>query len=213
MARIDVNQLRNVAIIAHSGAGKTSLTEAILFNAGAIERMGSVDAGTTTTDYEPEETSRKITVSSSIAFCDWKGTRVNLIDTPGFINFIEDARGCLRVSDGAVVIVSAISGVKAETEKIWKYACEFEIPRIVFINKMDKETADFTMALSEIERSFDSEPVPLTIPIGEGGGFRGVVDLVSRKAYIRENGDVKETAIPADMAAKADKYWKKLVER
>ncbi|NTU42560.1 MAG: elongation factor G [Nitrospirales bacterium] len=212
MTRIDVNQLRNVAIIAHSGAGKTSLTEAILFNSGAIERMGSVDAGTTTTDYEPEETARKITLSSSIAFCDWKGTRMNLMDTPGFINFIEDARGCLRVSDGAVVIVSAISGVKAETEKIWKYACEFEVPRIVFVNKMDKETADFTMALAEIERSFDTEPIPLTIPIGEGSGFRGIIDIVSRKAFLAGNGG-KEAEIPEEMKADAEEYRRKLVER
>lgn len=213
MARLDVEKIRNVAIIAHSGAGKTSLTEAVLFNAGAIDRMGNTEAGNTTTDYEPEEITRKISVTSAIAYCDWKGNRINLIDTPGFINFIEDTRGCLRVSDGAVVIVSAISGVKAETEKIWKYACEFEVPRIVFINKMDKESANFYRALGELEKSFESEAIPLHIPIGEGGNFKGIVDLISMKAYISENGKSVETEIPADIKNAAGEYRKKLVEK
>lgn len=213
MSRLDVEKIRNVAIIAHSGAGKTSLTEAMLFNSGAIDRMGSVDAGNTTTDYEPEEISRKISVSSAVAFGDWKGFRINIIDTPGFVNFIEDTRGCLRIADGAVVIVSAISGVKAETEKIWKYACEFEIPRIVFINKLDKESASFFRALDEIEKSFESEAVPLFIPIGEGENFKGIIDLLKMKAIISENGKSIEKEIPADLKEMADNYRKKLVER
>lgn len=212
MAKLDVEKIRNVAVIAHSGAGKTSLTEAILFNAGAIDRLGNVEAGNTTTDYEPEEISRKISVTSAVAFCDWKGHRINLIDTPGFVNFIEDTRGCLRVSDGAVVIVSAISGVKAETEKIWKYACEFEIPRIVFINKLDKESASFFRAIGELEKSFETEAVPLFIPIGEGENFRGIVDLISLKAYMK--GQEKQgSEIPADMKDIVDEYRKKLVEK
>ena len=190
MSKLSAGQIRNVAIIAHSGAGKTSLTESILFNAGVLDRIGSVEAGNTTTDCEPEEIARKISVVSAIAYCDWKNTRINLIDTPGFINFIEDTRGSLRVSDGAVVIVSAISGVKAETEKIWKYACEFEVPRVVFVNKLDKETANFFMAVGELEKSFESEAVPLYIPIGEGEGFKGIVDLITMKAYVAENGKV-----------------------
>lgn len=213
MTRLEIGQIRNVAVIAHSGAGKTSLTEAILFNAGAIDRMGNVDAGNTTTDYEPEEVARKISVTSAIAFCQWKGTRINLIDTPGFINFIEDTRGCLRVADGAVVIVSAISGVKAETEKIWKYACEFEVPRIVFINKMDKESANFFMALSELEKSFDSEAIPLYLPIGEGEKFRGIVDLLYMKAYAYDDGKTSEIEIPAEMKETVNEFRKKLVEK
>src|SRR5512135_732900 len=121
MANFDVDKIRNVAVIAHGGAGKTSLVEAMLFSSGAIDRLGSVDDGTTTTDFEPEEIERKITITSSLAFCAWNGTAINLIDTPGFINFLEDTRGCLRAVDGAIVIVSAISGVKAETQQIWKY--------------------------------------------------------------------------------------------
>jgi elongation factor G len=211
MARIEVEKIRNVAVIAHSGAGKTSLTEAILYNTGAIDRMGNVEDGNTVTDYEPEEIARKITITSAIAYCDWNGYRINLIDTPGFINFIEDTRGCLRVSDGAIVIVSAISGVKAETEKIWKFACEFEIPRIVFINKMDKETANFYRALGELEKSFESEAIPLHIPIGEGENFSGIIDLISMKAYLK--GQESGAEIPDDMKSIAEDYRKKLVEK
>ena len=213
MSKLSAGQIRNVAIIAHSGAGKTSLTESILFNAGVLDRIGSVEAGNTTTDCEPEEIARKISVVTAIAYCDWKNTRINLIDTPGFINFIEDTRGSLRISDGAVVIVSAISGVKAETEKIWKYACEFEVPRVVFVNKLDKEAANFFMALGELEKSFESEALPLYIPIGEGEEFKGIIDLITMKAYVAENGKVAEAEIPSSLQGSAGEYRKKLVEK
>lgn len=213
MANFDVNRIRNVAIIAHGGAGKTSLTEAMLYNCGSIDRMGSVDNGTSTTDYEPEEVSRKITISSAIGFCNYNGYRINIIDTPGFINFIEDTRGCLRAVDGAVVIVSAISGVKAETEKIWKYACEFEIPRIVFINKMDKENASFSRAIAEIEKSFETEAIPLQIPIGSGDTFKGIVDIVNMKAFDFTDGKAKEMDIPSEIMPEVEGFRKKLIEK
>ena len=216
MVKLDAAHIRNIAIVAHSGAGKTSLSESILFNAGAIDRAGTVEAGNTTMDFEAEEIDRKISVSSAVAFCDWKDTRFNLIDTPGFINFIEDTRGCLRVADGAVVIVSAISGVKAETEKIWKYACEFEVPRIVFISKLDKEAADFSNALSELEKSFEQEAIPLYIPIGLGESFKGVVDLIAMKAFLYKDGQggkTNESDIPEDLKGIAEDYRKKLVEK
>lgn len=207
----DVQKIRNVAIIAHGGAGKTSLTEAILFNSGAIERLGSVEAGNTTTDYEPEEIARKISLSSSLAYCEYNGHKINLIDTPGFINFLEDTRGCLRVADGAVLIVSALSGVKAETEKIWRYACEFEIPRIVFINKMDRENANFYRALGELEKSFDTEAIPLNLPIGEGPDFRGLIELIRMKAYVYENSKSIEGPLPE--VPEIELYRKRLVEK
>ncbi|RPI35792.1 MAG: elongation factor G [Nitrospiraceae bacterium] len=213
MANYEVSRIRNVALIAHGGAGKTSLADAMLYTAGMIDRMGNIQDGTTTTDYEPEEIDRKISITSSLAFCDWNKHRINLIDTPGFINFIEDTKGCLRVVDGAVVLVSAISGVKAETEKIWKYACEYEVPRIVFINKMDKEAANFEKALGEIEASFETEAVPLQIPIGSGETFSGVIDIVKMKAYKTNSGKVIEEDIPAELKDEAEKYRKKLVEK
>lgn len=213
MANFEVGKIRNVAVIAHGGAGKTSLVEAMLFDCGMTDRMGNVQDGTTVTDYEPEEIDRKITITSSLAFCNKDKHRINLMDTPGFINFIEDTRACLRVADGAVIIVSALSGVKAETEKVWKYACEFEIPRIVFINKMDKDTANFERALSELEKSFDTEGVPLQIPIGVGEGLSGVIDIVKMKAYRFNGGKTEESDIPRDMLPEAEKYRKKLVEK
>ncbi|MCL5421534.1 MAG: elongation factor G [Nitrospirae bacterium] len=213
MANFEVSRIRNIAVVAHGGAGKTSLTEALLFASGSIDRLGSVDSGTSTTDFEPEEIARKITITSSLCFCSWNNHRINLIDTPGFINFIEDTRGCLKAADGAVVIVSAISGVKAETEKIWKYACEYEIPRIVFINKMDKENADFSMAVSEVEKSFDAEAVPLQMPIGAGETFLGIIDLVTMKAITYKSGKAADAAIPSELLIEAQGYRKKLVEK
>jgi elongation factor G len=216
MVKLDAAHIRNVAIVAHSGAGKTSLSESMLFNAGAIDRTGTVEAGNTTMDFEAEEIDRKISVSSAVAFCDWKDTRFNLIDTPGFINFIEDTRGCLRVADGAIVIVSAISGVKAETEKIWKYACEFEVPRIVFVSKLDKEAADFSNAISELEKSFEQEAIPLYIPVGSGDNFKGIVDLIAMKAHLYQEGQggkTSETEIPDDLKSTAEEYRKKLIEK
>src|SRR5512135_12356 len=212
MANFEVAKIRNVAVIAHGGAGKTSLVEAMLYDAGMTDRLGNVQDGTTVTDFEPEEIDRKITITSALAFCDWDKHRINLMDTPGFINFIEDTRGCLRVADGAVIIVSAMSGVKAETEKVWKYACEFEVPRIVFINKMDKETANFERALDELQKSFDTEGIALQIPIGAGENFTGVVDILKMKAYRFANGKPEESDIPAEMKSEADAYRKKLIE-
>jgi len=213
MANFDVGNIRNVALIAHSGAGKTSLAEAMLFSSGMTDRLGNIQDGTTVTDFEPEEIDRKITITSSLAFCNWNKYRINIIDTPGFINFIEDTKGCLRVVDGAVILVSAISGVKAETERVWKYACEYEVPRIVFINKMDKETANFERALDEVQKSFETEPIPLQIPIGAGDTFTGIIDLVKMKAFILSSNKITEQDIPADLRDEADKYRKKLVEK
>lgn len=213
MANYEVGNIRNIALIAHSGAGKTSLAEAMLFTSGMTDRLGNVQDGTTVTDFEPEEIDRKISITSALAFCNWNKFRINIIDTPGFINFIEDTKGCLRVVDGAVILVSAISGVKAETERVWKYACQYEVPRIVFINKMDKETANFERALDEVQKSFETEPIPLQIPIGSGDTFRGIIDLVTMKAYILSSSKMTEQDIPTDLMDEADKYRKKLVEK
>ena len=213
MANFEVDKIRNIAVIAHGGAGKTTLVEAMLFDSGSIDRLGKVEDGTTTTDYEPEEIARKITITSAPAFCNWNGYRINLIDTPGFINFLEDTRGCLRAVDGAIVIVSAISGVKAETQKIWKYAAEFEIPKVVFINKMDKDTANFSGAVGEIEKVFETEALPLQVPIGSGDSFTGIVDLITMKAFLFTDGKAEESEIPSDILPEVEEYRKRLVEK
>jgi elongation factor G len=212
MANYSVEQIRNVAVIAHGGAGKTSLVEAMLYDSGAVTRLGSVTEGNTVTDFEPEEIERKITISSSLAYCTWAGHRVNLIDTPGFVNFLEDAKGSMRAADGAVVIVSALSGVKGETEKLWGYADEFGIPRLVFVNKMDRENADFASAIGGVSNAFQKDAVPINFPIGSGEGFRGVVDVLRMKAYTFKDGEPSEEEIPADLAGAAEEYRKKLIE-
>lgn len=213
MANIEVDKIRNVAVIAHGGAGKTSLVEAMLYDAGSIDRLGNVLDGTTTTDYEPEEIERKITITSSLAFCNWNNYRLNLVDTPGFINFLEDTRGCLRAVDGAIVIVSAISGVKAETQKIWKYASEYELPRIVFVNKMDKDMANFSRAVGDVEKAFSIDALPLQIPIGSGESFSGIIDLIKMKAYKFTSNKPEEIEVPSELNAEVDEYRKKLVEK
>ncbi len=207
----DVKKVRTFSVVAHSGAGKTSLVEAMLLQAGMIDRLGSTEAGNTVTDYEPEEIERKMSITSAVAYCDWNGHRLNIIDTPGFLNFIEETRGCLRVSDGAVIIVSAISGVKAETDKVWRYACEYELPRLIFVNKMDKENANFSRAIGEIEKAFETEAIPLNIPMGEGESFSGIVDLIRMKAYRWEGGKRVETDVSS--SEEVEEYRKKLVEK
>jgi elongation factor G len=213
MVNFDVEKIRNFAVIAHGGAGKTSLVEALLFDAKATDRFGSVDSGNTITDYEPEEIDRKISISSAVAFCNWKNLRFNIVDTPGYISFLEDTQGCLSVTDGAVVIVSALSGVKAETEKIWQYACKYEIPRIVFVNKLDKENANFDRAIGELEKAFESAVIPLNIPIGTGESFTGIIDVVNMKAFHFKDGSPSEGKIPEEFNASAEEYRKKLVEK
>jgi elongation factor G len=213
MANFDVDKIRNIAVIAHGGAGKTSLVEAMLYNSGAINRLGNIQDGTTTTDFEPEEIDRKITITSAIAFCDWESCRINIVDTPGFMNFLEDTRGCLRAVDGTIVIVSAISGVKAETQKIWQYASDYELPRIVFVNKMDKDTANFSRALGDIEKSFETDALPLQVPIGSGEHFQGIVDLITMKAYIFPKGKAEPAEIPPEILPEVEEYRKQLVEK
>ncbi len=208
--------LRNVAIIAHGGAGKTSLAEAMLFNGGSTARLGSVDNGTSVLDSEPEEIKRKITLTSAIHHFDWQGKHINVIDTPGYANFIVDTKACLRVAGGAVVIVSAISGVKVQTEAVWKYADEFEIPRVVFISKLDRERADFDRAVGEMEATFKCFPLVLQLPIGKEEDFVGVVDLVAMKAMRYGNdqsGKFSVEEIPDHLQDAAEEAREAMIER
>jgi len=213
MSNITTERIRNLAVVAHGGAGKTSLVEAILYDSGMIERPGSVVEGNTVTDFEPEEIERKISISSSVAYCNWRGYRINIIDTPGYINFIEDTRGCLSVVDGTIVIVSAISGVKAETDKIWQFACEYELPRLVFINKMDRENASFERAIGELEKSYNSQPIPLSIPMGSGDSFTGIIDILNMKAIRYTDNTPSEMDIPDEFMEMAEGYRNRLIEK
>uniref|UniRef100_C6E792 Elongation factor G n=1 Tax=Geobacter sp. (strain M21) TaxID=443144 RepID=C6E792_GEOSM len=215
MGRYETAKLRNLGIVAHGGAGKTSLAEAILFDAGMIDRLGRVDDGTSTMDYEPEEVKRRISITSSLDHCEWKGCSIHLVDTPGYGNFIADTRACMRTLDCAVVILSAISGVKVQTEEVWQWANEFEIPRIAFVNKMDRERASFFRAIDDMEKALGARGVAVQIPLGAEENFEGVIDLVRMKAYRYQkdgSGKFSEEDIPADYLAEAQRLRDLMVE-
>jgi len=211
---VDIHQMRNVGIIAHGGAGKTMLAEALLFVAKATDRMGKVDDGSSNFDYDPEEIRRKITISTSFHHYTWDRVEVTVADTPGYINFEADTHACLRQLDGAVLVVNAVSGVEVQTEKMWHLACDTGVPAIAFVSKMDRERADFDKAVQEIIEILKVQAVPVQIPIGSEAEFRGVVDLFSMKAflYAGDSGEFSVTEIPADFAEAAAKGREKVVE-
>jgi elongation factor G len=215
MGKYDTAKLRNLGIVAHGGAGKTSLAEAILFDTGMIDRLGRVDDGTSTMDFEPEEIKRKISITSSLDHCEWQGHSIHIVDTPGYGNFIADTRACMRALDCAVVIFSAISGVKAQTEEVWQWANEFEIPRIAYVNKMDRERASFLRAIDDMEKSLGARGVAIQMPLGAEENFEGVIDLVKMKAYRYAtdlSGKYTEENIPAEYLAEAQRLRDQMVE-
>ena len=215
MAKYDTSKLRNLGIIAHGGAGKTSLVEAMLFDTGRIDRLGRVDDGTSTMDYEPEEIKRKISITSALDHCEWNDHFIHIVDTPGYGNFIADTRACMRALDCAVVILSAISGVKAQTEEIWQWANEFEIPRIAFVNKLDRDRANFFRAIDDMEKSLGARGVAVQIPLGLEANFEGVIDLIRMKAYRFEkdlSGKFSEIEIPAEYKDEAVRLREQMVE-
>ena len=205
-------QIRNIAIAGHNGTGKTSLTEAMLFLAGASNRFGKVEDGTTVSDYDPDEIKRKTTINATLCTAEWKKSKINFIDTPGYADFIGEVKGSLRVADILLMVLNANGGVQTETEKVWKYANEFKIPRAIFINKMEKELADYDACVQSVENTFKVHAVPVEIPIGKEAGFKGVVNVFKKKAYTNEGGKLKEIDIPADMQIDVEAAYEKLVE-
>lgn len=209
-----VDKLRNIALIAHGGAGKTSLAEVMLYNVGATNRLGKVEEGNTAMDYEPEELKRQTSVSASFAQIPWKKHNISLIDTPGDQNFLTDTKLCLQAVDGAVVLIDAIDGVKVQTEQTWEFATDLNLPSIIFINKLDRERADFQRAFSDAAETFESpKPIIVQLPIGSEDNFNGIVDLVSMKAYsYDENGKATAVDIPADMQDIVESEREALIE-
>jgi elongation factor G len=215
MGRFDTSKIRNLGIIAHGGAGKTSLAEAILFDTKMIDRLGRVDDGTSTMDFEPEEIKRKISITSALDHCEWKEHSLHIVDTPGYGNFIADTRACMRTLDGAMVILSAISGVKAQTEEIWNWSNEFEIPRLAFVNKMDRERASFLRAIDDMEKMLGARGVAIQMPIGSELDFQGVIDLVTMKAcfYAKDgSGTFTEGPVPVEYQEEATRLREHMVE-
>ncbi|MGM0786668.1 MAG: elongation factor G [Thermodesulfobacteriota bacterium] len=204
--------LRNVALIGHGGSGKTSLAEALLHNAGVTKRFGSVDEGNATLDFEPEELRRKSSISTAFHQFSWKNRTVNLIDTPGDQNFFSDTRMCMQAADGAVVVIDAVDGIKVQSEQAWEYADEFGLPRFIFINKVDRERADFYKAFNDAAEIFSPKPIRLQLPIGQEADFKGIVDLVNMKAWTYEDGKAKPGDIPADMQETVEAEREALIE-
>jgi elongation factor G len=209
---IETGKIRNVGVVGHGGVGKTSLVEAVLFAAGAVTRLGKVDDGSTTTDFDPDEIKRKISINTSIAYCDFKGHHINIVDTPGYGDFIADARAGLRVVEAAVVVVDAVAGVQVQTEKVWKFAGEFELPRAIVVNRLDRERSDFFRTLESLGRRLKGRIVPVHIPVGEESGFRGFVDLVTQRATLYSDGKATDADIPAEAAERVKEWREKLVE-
>jgi elongation factor G len=211
----DAASIRNVALVGHTGSGKTQLASAILAVSGMVNRFGKVDEGTTVTDFDDEEIARKHTLSASLAYAEWNKHKINLIDTPGMGNFLSDARAALQVADAALLVVDAVSGVMVQTEKVWAAAEELALPRLVVLNRLDRERASLERSLKSLREACSRAVIPIQLPIGEERGFRGVVDLVTRKAYVfqtDESGKFKEEPVPADMSAAVEAAREALIE-
>jgi len=205
--------IRNVALISHVGAGKTSLIDAALYDSGAVTRQGKVDEGSSMADYEPDELKRRMSLHTKVLPVEWKDTKINLIDTPGYADFVGEVKAGLRVADAALIVVTAEKGVEVGTELTWQYADERKLPRMVLVNKLDRENTSFEQALDSLRSQFGVKVVPLQIPIGEQAGFKGVVDLVTQKGYTFEGGNkVQEIPVPAEIQATLGSFREQLIE-
>jgi elongation factor G len=209
------DKIRNVALVGHRGSGKTSLNEALLFQAGAITRLGSVADGTSTSDAAPDEQSRQMSISSSLASFEWEGRKINLIDTPGEPSFTADALAALRVCEGAVFVVNAVMGVEVNTDRLWRRAAQLGLSRLLFVNMLDRERADFFRALESLKEAFGRHVVATEIPIGSEHDVRGVIDLIDMKAFEYEGegrDNCRAIEIPDELRAQAEEYRDKLMD-
>ncbi|HXG31772.1 MAG TPA: elongation factor G [Bryobacteraceae bacterium] len=207
--------IRNVALLGHGHCGKTSLAAGILYLTGATTRLTSVDEGNTLTDFDPEEIQRKLTISTAVAFAEWKKQKVNLLDTPGFNLFLNDTQAALVAADAALVLVDGVSGVEVQTEKVWNFCNQFNLPRALVVNRLDRELSSFERALDSIQQNFGRTAIPVQLPVGAERDFAGVVDLVHMKCFVygpEPTGKGRETAIPAELAEPAAKAHEALVE-
>lgn len=206
------DKIRNVAIIGHGGSGKTSVTEALLYRSGATTRMGRVEDSNTTTDFEPEEIKHKVTISTAIAPVEWRDQKINFLDTPGYADFVGEVKSSLRAADSALVVVCAASGVQVETRKVWHYANEMNLPRVIMINKMDRENANFENVLDEVRTKLGKGVVPVQMPIGAEAEFKGIIDLIKMKAYFQQGNSSVEQDIPEEFLQAAQAAREVMVE-
>ncbi len=207
--------IRNIALVGHGAAGKTSLASAILFTSGAVNRLARVEDGNTVTDWDEEEIERKISISSALAHCEWNKKKVNILDTPGYHTFLAETRLALRAADAAIVVVDSVAGVEVQTEKVWEYAEEFGLPRMIVINKMDRDNASYERTMSSLEEAFGRSPVPIQLPIGAEKEFTGVVNVLTNKAYQYPrdgSGKAQEIPVPASLQEETNRTREKLIE-
>ncbi len=210
MKHFQPEDIRNVVLLAHSGAGKTTLSEAMMFTAGEISRLGKVDAGSTTSDYDPDEVKRKISINLTLLPCNWQEKKINIIDTPGYADFAGEVRAAIRVCEAAVIVVSAASAIEVGAEQAWAYCEEAGLTRILYINKMDRENANFQKSVEQLQATFGGKCLPLQLPVGAHESFKGVVDLLSMKYYEGEKAVAAD--IPADVKEQADGMREKMIE-
>lgn len=204
------DRIRNVALAGHGGTGKTSLAEAMLFASGATTRLGKIDDGSTASDWDPDEQKRQFSLNVSTIPLEWKDHKINVVDTPGYMDFMGEVKCGLRAVETALITIDAVSGVQVGTEFAWRFADELELPRAIFINRMDRENADFEQAVQQIQAAFGAKCIPAQLPIGSQTSFKGVVDVLAQKAYLGDKGE--EAVIPDDMQAAADQAREKLIE-
>ncbi|MFI5392611.1 MAG: GTP-binding protein [Myxococcota bacterium] len=213
MKTYDAKDIRNVLLVGHGGSGKTTLLEAMLFTAGAITRMGTVEDGNTVSDHDPDEQRKGISVSLAMAPVEWNGVKINVLDAPGYADFIGDVRSAIRAVDAVIVVVSAVDGVEVQTEAAWELAVEEGLPRAIFVNKLDRERADFQATLDQLVSSFGNQVAPFELPIGQEHEFKGVADLLHEKADLYPSGPrAEESDWPDDLHAMADPAREKLIE-
>ncbi len=211
----DAPQIRNVAFVGHGGCGKTSLISAALFDMGAVNRIGRVEDGSAPTDFDPDEQERKISLQTALAHGEWEKHKINLIDAPGYANFMAEARAALRVADAAIVVVDAVAGVEVQTEKVWRLAEEFGLPRLIVVNRMDRDRASYSRTVESLQKSFGRKVMPVSLPIGEEKAFVGLAGLVSEKALVYpddQSGKYEETDLPPEIQETAREKRDQLIE-
>jgi elongation factor G len=211
----DAPSIRNLAVVGHGGCGKTSLVSALLFDMGAINRLGRVDDGTTVTDFDPDEIERKISLQTALAFGEWRKTKINFLDAPGYANFVAEARSALRVADAALVVVDGVSGVEVQTEKLWNFAAEYQLPRLIAVNRMDRDRASFDRTMESLTAAFGRGVMPIAIPLGEERGFVGVADILTERADVYTDdasGKFQTVDLPPEVKDHERSWHEKLVE-
>jgi len=208
----ETKAIRNIGIAGHSGAGKTSLLESMLYHSGFTSRLGKVEDGTTVTDYLPEEIKRHVTISSALAPVEWNGNKLNFIDTPGYADFLGEVVSTIRAVDSMLVPVCGVAGIEVQTEIVWDMAEQYKVPRMIFVNKLERENASFTKVVEQFRQAYGTGVIPLHMPIGTEDSFNGIVDVISRTAYRYENGKAVEIPVPEDMKDELETYRTNVIE-